>query len=81
MVVTLQQAMKAQRGSRGIALLFNPGPRWVGGQFHAPPISAGKRPAAQAAGWAPRLVWTGAVNHAPPTGIRSPDRPARTESL
>jgi hypothetical protein len=32
------------------------------------------------AGWAPGPVWTGAENLAP-TGIRSPDRPARSKSL
>ena len=32
------------------------------------------------AGWPPAPVWTGAENLAP-TGIRSPDRPARSESL
>jgi len=37
-------------------------------------------PVAQEAGWAPGPVWTGAKNFAP-TGIRSPDRPARSESL
>jgi hypothetical protein len=37
-------------------------------------------PIVQEAGWAPRPVWTGAENLAP-TGIRSPDRPARSESL
>ena len=30
--------------------------------------------------WAPGLVWTGSVNLAP-TGIRSPDRPANSDSL
>ena len=34
----------------------------------------------QEAGWAPGAVGTGAENLAP-TGIRSPDRPARSESL
>jgi hypothetical protein len=34
----------------------------------------------QEAGWAPRSLWTGAENLAP-TGIRSPNRPARSESL
>jgi hypothetical protein len=34
----------------------------------------------QEAGWAPGPVWTDAENLAP-TGIRSPDRPARSESL
>jgi len=33
----------------------------------------------QEAGWAPGPVWTGAENLIP-TGIRSPDRPARSES-
>ena len=32
------------------------------------------------AGWNPRSVWTDAENLAP-TEIRSPDRPARSESL
>jgi len=32
------------------------------------------------AAWAPGPAWTGAENLAP-TGIRSPDRPARSESL
>jgi hypothetical protein len=32
------------------------------------------------AGWAPGPVWTGAENLAP-TGIRSPDCPARSQSL
>jgi hypothetical protein len=34
-------------------------------------------PIVQEAGWAPGLVWTGAENLAS-TGIRSPDRPARS---
>ena len=37
-------------------------------------------PTVQEAGWAPGPVWTGAENLAP-TGIRSPDRPALSESL
>ena len=37
-------------------------------------------PIVQEAGWAPGQVWTGAENLAP-TGIRSPDSPARRESL
>ena len=37
-------------------------------------------PIVQEAGWAPGPVWTGAENLAP-TGIRSPDRPASSESL
>jgi hypothetical protein len=37
-------------------------------------------PIVQKAGWAPGLVWTGAENLVP-TGIRSPDLPARSQSL
>ena len=37
-------------------------------------------PIVQEAGWAPGPVWTGAENLAP-TGIRFPDRPARSQSL
>jgi hypothetical protein len=37
-------------------------------------------PIVQEAGWAPGPVWTGAQNLAP-TGIGSPDRPARSQSL
>ena len=37
-------------------------------------------PIVQEAGWTPGPVWTGAENLAP-TGIRSPDRPACSESL
>jgi hypothetical protein len=40
----------------------------VGGKRNAP------------VGWAPRQEWTGAENLTP-TGIRSPDRSARSESL
>ena len=55
----------------------------VGGQRHAPAAFApGKDPVpiVQEAGWALGPVWTGAENLVP-TGIRSPDRPARSESL
>jgi hypothetical protein len=37
-------------------------------------------PIVQEDGWAPEPVWTCAKNLAP-TGIRSPDRPARSQSL
>jgi hypothetical protein len=47
-----------------------------------PLSTAGKDPAPieQEAGWAPGPVWTGAEN-LNPTGIRSPDRPDRSQSL
>ena len=53
------------------------------GLRHAPTaLYPGKDPLpiVQEAGWAPGPVWTGAENLAP-TGIRSPDRPARGQSL
>jgi hypothetical protein len=53
----------------------------VGGQRHTPAaFTPGKDPVpiVQEAGWAPGPVGTGAENFAP-TGIRSPDRPARSE--
>ena len=37
-------------------------------------------PIVQEVEWAPGPVWTGAENLAP-TGIQSPDRPARSQSL
>ena len=45
-------------------------------------FTSGKDPApiVQEAGWAPRPVWKGAEN-SPTTGVRPPDRPARSESL
>ena len=55
----------------------------VGGQRHAPGRFTPLKdpvPIVQEAGWAPGPVWTGAENLAS-TGIRSPARPARSESL
>jgi hypothetical protein len=54
---------------------------WVGGR-HAPAAFTPVKdpvPIVQEAGWIPGLVWIGAENLAP-TGIRSPGRPARSES-
>jgi hypothetical protein len=55
----------------------------VGGQRHAlaalPPGKT-RYPLYIDAGWNPGPAWTGAENLAP-TGIRSPDRPARSGSL
>ena len=72
------------RGSRGIALLFHDhGTRrgWVVSVMPRTLFTPGKVPVpiVQEAGWAPRMVWTGAENLAI-TGIRSPDRPARNQS-
>ena len=55
----------------------------VGGQHHAPAaFTPGKDPVpiVQEAGWSLEPVWIGAENLAP-TGIRSPDLPARSASL
>jgi len=55
---------------------------WGVSVTHRPLFTPGKEPVpiVQEAGWAPGPVWTGAQNLAP-TGIRSPYRPARSQSL
>ena len=80
MKLTLEQAIMAE--SRCIQL-YSSALDW--GKWSAPRpgrFTPGKIsvPSAQEAGQAPRLLMTGAENHAS-TGIRSPDRPARSESL
>ena len=54
----------------------------VAGQRHSSTILPPGDPVlrVQEAGWAPGPVWMGAENLAP-SGILSPDRPARSESL
>ena len=87
----LVQALKlctdrtAHRGSRGIALLFYDHGTRRGRRVSItsrPLLTSGKEPVpiVQEAGWAPGPVWTSAENLAP-TGIRSPDRPAHSQSL
>ena len=57
----------------------------VGGEWSAARpgqyFTSGKDPVptVQGAGWAPGPVWTGGKSR--PTGIRFPDRPARSQSL
>jgi hypothetical protein len=66
--------------SKGIALLYNLGARWSGWLTPRPGRFTPGRdsvPGVQEAGWATGPVWTVAENLAP-TGIRSPDRPARS---
>jgi len=55
---------------------------WVVKTTPRPLFTPGKDPVpiVQEVGWAPGTVWTGAENLVP-TGIRSPDRPARSQSL
>ena len=77
----VSQTTTALRESRGIALL---GTRrgWGVTVTPRPHLTPGKEPVPiiQEPGWASGPVWTGAENLAP-TGIRSPDRPARRQSL
>jgi len=88
---TLVQALRlctgrtAHRGSRGIALPFlDHGTRSGCGVSVTPrPLFTQGRdqvPIVQVTWLAPRPVWTGAENLAH-TGIRSPDRPAHSQSL
>jgi hypothetical protein len=89
--VTLVQALRlctdrtAHRWSRGVALLFHyHGTRrgWEVSVMPRPLFTTGKDPVPilQEAGWASGPVWTGAENLAT-TGIRSPDRPACSQSI
>jgi len=75
----------AHRESRCIAILFlNHGTRreWEVSVTPRPHFTPGKGPVpiVQVAGWAPWTVWTCAENLTP-TGIRSPDRSARSQLL
>jgi len=55
---------------------------WVVNATPRPLFVPGKEPVpiVQEAGWAPGTVWTDEKNIVP-TGIRSPDRPVRSESV
>ena len=88
---TLVQALRlstgrtAHRGSRGIVLLFlthSTRRGWDVSVTPRPLFTTGKDsvPVVQEAGWSPEPVWTGAENLVP-TGFRSQDRLARTQSL
>jgi hypothetical protein len=87
---TLVQALRLctgrmdHRGSRGIALLFLDHGTirgWGVSVTPRPLFTPGKDPIliVQEGGWAPGQVWIGAENLTP-TGIRSPDRQARSQS-
>jgi hypothetical protein len=79
---------RSRRPNWGVEVQFcsfsHPGVRrgWAVNSKTRPPYTLKRDavPIAQEAGWAPGQFWTGAENIAP-TGIRSPDRPARSESL
>ena len=81
---TLEQATKAQRGSRSIAVLLLQSRRYMGCVINATPrplYPPGKDPVpiVQVFEWATRPVWTHAGNLAS-TGIRTPESPGRSES-
>jgi len=80
----MEQAMKAQTRNSGTALLFIEPRRKLGWVVNATPrpLYPRKRdavPTIQEAEWAPGPFSTSVKNLAPPTGIRSPDRPARSD--
>ena len=87
---TLVQALRLCTGrtthweSRSIALLFlDHGTRRGWDSATLRPLFTPRKdpvPIVHKAGWAPGPVWTDAENLAP-TGIRSPDRPSRSQSL
>jgi len=88
---TLVQALRlctgrtVHSGNRGISLIFlDHGTRrgWWVSVTSRPPFTSGKYPVpfVQEAGWAPEPVWTDLENLAR-HGTRSPDRPARSQSL
>ena len=82
--VIKEQAMKAQKGSRSIVLLFNLGARYGGWSTPRPGrLTSGKEtrcPLYRRMG-GPQGRSGRVRKISPPTGIRSPDRPAHSESL
>jgi len=62
----MTSALDGVGGQRHALAAFTPGKDWI--------------PIVQEAGWAPGSVWIGAENLAR-TGIRSPDLPARGNSI
>jgi hypothetical protein len=88
---TLVQALRlctgraAHRGSRGIVLPFldhgnRRGERSASRPGRFLPLGKTRYPSYRRLGGSPGPVWTGAENLAS-TGIRTPDRPARSQSL
>ena len=80
-VCSLTGPVVTLRVGRAIALLFHDHGTRSGCVFSSTPrpyLTAGKDavPIVHKAGWAPGSVWTGRKSR--PTGIRSPDRPARS---
>jgi hypothetical protein len=76
-IVTLEQAVKGQKGSKGIALLFLSA---LDRGKQSTPRSDRFTTIVHEVGWAKGSILTGVRNFAS-TGIRSPDRPVRSGSL
>ena len=73
----------AHRGRRALPFHDHGTRRGLGVSVTPRPLFTPRKdpvPIVQEAGWAPGPVWTGAEN-LNPTGIQSPDRPARSQSL
>jgi hypothetical protein len=82
--VTLYRPPRAQRGSRGIALLFHDlGTRRVWVVSTTPrPLHPRERPYTNCTGgWVCPRAGLDVCEKSRPTGIRFPDRPARSQSL
>ena len=81
--VTTEGFMKAQKVAEVLLYsFFKFGAEWEGCIFHPAPRPLYPREIepvhiVQKAGWAPGPVWV--WKFSPPTAIRSPDRPARSE--
>jgi len=82
---TLEQATEAQNRNKDSYTHSSTSALYEGGWLRPRPgrFTPGKEtqiPKVQEASWAPSSVWT-IVENLAPTGIRSPDRPTRSESL
>ena len=81
---TLSQATKALRESRGIVLFyFRPAQEGVSDQCHAPaaPYPRERTGTHCTGGWVGLRAGLDGFGNSRPTGIRSPDFPARRQSL
>ena len=81
----LYRGRTARRGSGSIVIVFldHGTRRWWKVNVTPRPLFTPKKdpvPLVQEVGWDPGPVWTGAEN-LDSTGIQSPDRPARSQSL
>ena len=84
-IIALEQVMKAQKGSRGIAQLFLQPRNWIWWVINATPRPLHHRrgdsvPIIQGTRWTPGPFWTTA-EYLVATGIRSTDRTAHSEVL